>query len=78
MTLDFNETCIVNQTLTTKDRKEYLSMLAEQKANTEEGEIVDSLNSLIDKLSSVDDETFAQIYKDRMEKRIFTYPPYSI
>lgn len=78
MTLDFNETCILNQTLTTDSRDEYIRLLVEAKDNTRVEEIQESIDSLIDKVSVLDSEDFARLRLDRMERKIFTWPPYTI
>ena len=78
MTLDFNETCIVNQTLTADNKDDYIKTLVGMKNNTANEEIRTSIDSLIDKVSILDDADFKKLIKDRMEQKIFTYPPYSI
>lgn len=78
MKLDFNETCILNQTLVTDTKDEYIKLLLESKANTKEPEIVESIDSLIDKISVLGEAEFERIKKDRIEKKILTYPPYTI
>lgn len=78
MTLDFNETCILNQTLTMDSRDEYIRLLVQTKENTGIEEIRDSIDSLIDKISVLDSEDFARLRRDRAERKIFTWPPYTI
>ncbi len=78
MILDFNETCIVNQMLTTDHREEFIQSLAESRTATGDPEICASLDSLISKISALKDEEFERLWKDRMDQKIFTLPPYSI
>lgn len=76
MTLDFHETCIVNQTLFTSTKEEYLSLLQETKIYTEDPEIIQSINSLVCKLKLLDEQAFQKLCADRAAQRIFTFPPY--
>ncbi len=78
MTFDFNETCIVNQMLTTDSRAAFIQSLIESREHTEEPEICASLDSLIDKMSALGEDEFKKLWKDRMDQKIFTFPPYSI
>lgn len=78
MTLDFNETCILNQTLTMDSRDEYIRLLVQTKENTGIEEIRDSIDSLIDKISVLDSGDFSRLRRDRDERKIFTWPPYTI
>lgn len=78
MTLNFNETCIVNQTLTVDSKDDYIRQLIEMKDNTPNEEIKNSIDSFIEKISILDAADFKKLMKDRMEQKIFTYPPYSI
>ena len=77
MKLDFNETCIVNQTLT-NSKDSYMKLLIEMRENTTEPELVASIESLIDKISILNDEGFERLKKDRLDKKILTWPPYTI
>lgn len=78
MTLDFNEACIVNQTLENVNKDEYVRLLLEIKQNVSNEEITASIDSLLEKISVLDTNDFNRLAKDRMEQRIFTYPPYTL
>ena len=78
MTLDFNETCIVNQMLTANDRNSFLQDLCECRENTKETEICESLDSLMQKIDNLEEAEFKRLWEDRMNQKIFTYPPYSL
>lgn len=78
MLLDFNETCILNETLTTNDRDAYFEQLEALRKNTPREELRNSIDSLIEKLSCLTDESFQQVVNDRNAQKIFTYPPYRI
>lgn len=80
MVLDFNETCLVNQTLTDEftDRSSYIAFLEEGKGRADDPEIGDSLSSLSEKVATMSDEAFKRMKDDRKGQKIFTYPPYRI
>ena len=78
MILDFNETCIVNQTPDTNNKGEYIRSLMDSLLYTEEPELKDSLKSLINKISTLDEYEFQKLLKDKRDKKIFTYPPYML
>ena len=77
MTLDFDETCIVNQTLTANTRGEYAAYLEEYKKATTDREYILAIDSLADKIMSMTEEAFDRMKRDRDAKRIFTFPPYT-
>ena len=78
MTLDFNETCIVNQMLAVDDRNAFIQSLIASRTYTENYEICASIDSLIEKMSALGDTEFKKLWKDRMEQKLFTLPPYSL
>ena len=76
MTLDFNETAIVNHTLDINNKDEYLKKLVSLKENTKEQELIDSLESLFNKVSILNNEDFKKLYSDRNSNKIFSFPAY--
>ena len=61
MTLDFNETAIVNHTLDVNNKDEFLKKLVSLKENTKEQELIDSLESLFNKVSILNNEDFNKL-----------------
>ncbi|MCI9545792.1 MAG: hypothetical protein HFH60_03745 [Lachnospiraceae bacterium] len=76
MTLNFNETAIVNQTLDVTDKSEYMKKLESLKENTKEKELIADLDSLMDKIFPLSNDDFALLVSDRNANKIFTFPPY--
>lgn len=76
MTLDFNETAIVNHTLDVNNKDEFLKKLVSLKENTKEQELIDSLESLFNKVSILNNEDFNKLYSDRNSNKIFSFPAY--
>lgn len=76
MTLDFNETAIVNHTLDINNKDEFLKKLVSLKENTKEQELIDSLESLFNKVSILNNEDFNKLYSDRNSNKIFSFPAY--
>ena len=76
MTLDFNETAIVNHTLDVNNKDEFLKKLVSLKENTKEQELIDSLESLFNKVSILNNEEFNKLYSDRNSNKIFSFPAY--
>ena len=74
MTLDFNETAIVNHTLDVNNKDEFLKKLVSLKENTKEQELIDSLESLFNKVSILNNEEFNKLYSDRNSNKIFSFP----
>ena len=78
MTFNFIETCILNQTMTSDNRSEYISFLTKCRDNTTDLSILSNLDSLIEKLSSINDADYQQVRKVREDKRLYTWPPYCL
>ena len=76
MTLDFNETAIVNHTLDVNNKDEFLKKLVSLKENTKEQELIDSLESLFNKVSILNNEDFNKLYSDINSNKIFSFPAY--
>lgn len=76
MTLDFNQTSIINQTLDVNKKEEYVKKLISLQENTKEKEIIDSIESLIDKISYLTEAEFEKLYTDRNLNKIFSFPAY--
>lgn len=76
MTLNFNETAIVNQTLDVTDKSEYMKKLESLKENTKEKELIAELDSLMDKIFPLSNDDFALLVNDRNANKIFSFPPY--
>lgn len=76
MTLDFNETAIINQTLDVDSREEYLKKLDRIIANTQEDELKTSLQSLSEKISVINDTEFQRLKEDRNANKVFSFPTY--
>lgn len=78
MTLNFNETAIVNQTLDVTDKTEYIEKLETLKENTNEPELIDDINSLMDKIIHLSATDFDLLVKDRNANKIFSFPVYHL
>lgn len=78
MTLNFNETAIVNQTLDVTDKTEYIEKLETLKENTNEPELIDDINSLMDKIIPLSATDFDLLVKDRNANKIFSFPVYHL
>lgn len=78
MTLDFNETAIINQTLDTDDKGEYLQRLLSIKENTGYQELKDSLDSLYDKIFMLQEDEFKKLHADKEANKIFSFPSYRL
>ncbi len=78
MTLNFNETAIVNQTLDVTDKTEYIEKLETLKENTNEPELIDDINSLMDKIIPLSAADFDLLVKDRNANKIFSFPVYHL
>ena len=78
MTLNFNETCILNQSLDVDNKEDYLKKLIAIQENTTEPELIEAIDSLVDKITSLTFSEFKQLVKDRNSNNIFTFPPYCL
>lgn len=78
MTLNFNETAIVNQTLDVKDKTEYMQKLETLKENTSEPELIADIDSLMDKIFPLSAADFDLLVKDRNTNKIFSFPVYHL
>lgn len=76
MTLNFNETAIVNQTLDVADKTEYMKKLESLKENTIEKELIVDIDSLMDKIFPLSEADFALLVSDRNTNKIFSFPVY--
>jgi hypothetical protein len=78
MTLNFNETAIVNQTLDVTDKTEYMKKLETIKENTNEPELIADIDSLMDKIFPLSVTDFDLLVKDRNANKIFSFPVYHL
>lgn len=76
MTLNFNETAIVNQTLDVTDKTEYMKKLESLKEDTIEKELIADIDSLMDKIFPLSENDFALLVSDRNANKIFSFPVY--
>jgi hypothetical protein len=78
MRFTFNEICILNLEFKSPDKQEFLYNLIELEKNTEDPVLKDDLNSLFKKIEVLSDSQINQLYTDRMNYKLTTYPVYNL
>ena len=73
--LDFNETAIINSILTTSSYKELVALTEKLRPFIVDESIYLTLDCLISKLLRTKHDFLEQLYSDRENKRLFSYPP---
>ena len=78
MSLDFGETCLVNQLMTDTDWDAQVARLESIKNHTRIPVLVEEARSLAEKLETMDEDKLKKLYEDRCQHRVLTQPIYRI
>lgn len=76
MSFTFEELEILKETFTSADKTTLLKTLESLNFYTDDKDLKEILNGLINKIDSLSDRHLEQLYKDRLEYKLSIYPFY--
>lgn len=78
MLFNVNESLIINQVMEVPDKYMFLDILQELEENTDDKILKYDIQTLFQKINSLSIDKVKQIYFDRINHNISSYPPYSV